>query len=218
MAQDLVCPSLYPTAADLALLDGSKLFANHMAMVSRISSTIPNAALYRFISGSTSPDNNQSQLIVVPGTNPASGKWMRWDLCFDLVIPVGFANTDNQSMVVVPTGMTLQPHPNVILEVTTLWAGGVASTIGLSFSTPSLGRTKGNLAGGAAGNAGFTSTFFAAMTLGSQFAPGLAQGVILPPASIIAFDRIASAFTSGAGNFHLPCFRYATTITPVAPP
>jgi hypothetical protein len=218
MAQDLVSPSLYPTAADLALLDGSKLFTNHVAIVSRISATIPVTAKYRWIAASTSPDNNQSQLVIVPGTSPASGKWVRWDPCFDLVIPATFANTDNQSMVVVPAEMTLQPHPNIILEVTTVWAGGAASTIGLSFSTPSLNRARGNLAGGAAGNSGFTSTFFAAMTLGSQFAGGLAQAVILPPASIIAYDRITSAFTSGAGNFHLPCFRYATTITPVAPP
>lgn len=218
MTINLVSPTLVGTAADLATFSGAKLFANHIAIVSSISATIPVTAKYRFVANSTSPDNNQSQLVIVPGTSPSSGKWVRWDPCFDLVIPVTSANTDNQTLVTVPAEMTLQPHPNIILEVTTVWAGGAASTIGLSFSTPSLNRTKGNLAGGAAGNSGFTSTYFAAMTLGSQFAAGLAQAVILPPASLILFDRITSAFTSGAGNFHLPCFRYATTITPVAPP
>jgi hypothetical protein len=219
MTINLVAPSLVGTAADLQTFAGTALFNNHIAIVQSISATAPVRATYRFSTGSNAPDNNQSQLAILPTTSPATGHWLRCDPVIDLVLPVTFANTDNQNLVTIPTGFTLAPiYAATMLEVTTAWAGGAASTIGLSYSTPSLARTKGNLAGGAAGNAGFTSTFFAQMTLGSQFAAGLAQAPVLSPASVILFDRITSAFTSGAGNFHIPCLLYATTITPVAPP
>lgn len=221
MAQDLVSPSLYPTAADLALLDAAKIFPHHIAQVSRISSTIPVSARYRFIAASTSPDNNQSQLVVVPGTNPASGKWHRIDSAFDLVIPVTFANTDNQQLVLVPTPMTLLPvYAGIFLEVTTAWAGGTTPKIGLSFTNGTVTRTQGNLAGGATGNGAFTFVTYKQLTLGSQYsiAAGTTDAVVLGPGSTILWDRISDAYTSGAGNIHIPVYNFFTTITAVAPP
>lgn len=221
MAQQLVSPSLFPTAADLALLDGAKLFANHVAIVSTISAAIPVTAKYRFIAASASPDNNQSQLVVVPGTNPASGKWHRVDSAFDLVIPVTFANTDNQQLVLVPTPMTLLPvYAGIFLEVVTAWAGGATPTVGLSFTNGTVTRTKGNLAGGAAGNGAFTFVTYQQLTLGSQYsiAAGTTNAVVLGPGSTILWDRITSAYTSGTGNIHIPVYNFFTSITAVAPP
>ncbi len=172
-----------------------------------------------WLPGSSSPDNNQGQLVVVPTVGGGSGRWIRRDTSLDLLLPVSSASTDALSLLTVPDEITLQPlYSAIYLEITTIWAGGINSTIGLSYSTPSVAQNKGNLAGAVAGNGGFTATFFAAMTLGSQFAAGLAQAVVLSPTSQIFFDRIVSAFTSGAGLFHVPCYNYATTITPAAPP
>lgn len=221
MAQDLVSPSLFPTAADLALVDAAKLFSNHLAQVSRISSTIPVTALYRFVAASVSPDNNQSQLVVVPGTNPASGKWHRVDSAFDLVIPVTFANTDNQQLVLVPTPMTLLPvYAGIFLEVVTAWAGGATPTIGLSFSNGTVTRAQGNLAGGAAGNGAFTYVTYRQLTLGLQYsiAAGTVDAIVLGPGSQIFWDRITSAYTSGTGNIHIPVYNFFTGITAVPPP
>lgn len=167
---------------------------------------------------STSPDNNQGQLVVIP-TAGGTGRWIRRDPLIDLILPVTFASADGLQLCLVPAELTLLPCIAApFLEVTTIWAGGVASTIGLSMSTPSLGRTKGNLGGAAVGDSGMTSTFFKQFTLGSQFAPGLTQAPVLSPTSQIFWDRITSAFTSGAGNVHIPCHNFATMITPVAPP
>lgn len=219
MAQDLVSPSLYPTAADLALLSGANVFPNHVARVSRISAALPVSARYRFVAASTSPDNNQSQLVVVPGTSPASGKWVRSDPVVDLVMPVTFATADAAQLLLVPAELTLIPaFAGILLEVTTIWAGGIAAALGLSLVTPSIARNKGALAGGVAGLAGFTSVCFFQMLLGSQFAAGIAQAPVLCPASQVQFDRFGTFFTSGAGNFHMPCFNTFTSITPVSPP
>jgi len=221
MAQDLVSPSLYPTAADLALLDGAALFPNHLAQVARISSTIPVTAIYRYVAGSTSPNNNQSQLVIVPGTNPASGKWLRVDSAFDLVIPVTFANTDGQQLVLSPAEMTILPvYAGIFIEVVTPWAGGVAPTIGLSFSNGTVPRLKGNLAGGVAGNGAFTYVTYRQLTLGQQYfiGAGTSDAVVLGPGSQIFWDRITSAYTSGTGNIHIPVYNFATSIVAVPPP
>lgn len=221
MAQDLASPSLYPTAADLALVSGALIFPNHVAHVSRISSTIPVSARYRFVAGSTTPDNNQSQLAVVPGTSPASGKWLRIDSAFDLVIPVTFANTDGQQLVLVPAEMTLLPvYAGIFLEVVTAWSGGAASTVGLSFSNGTVTRVAGNLAGGAAGNGAFTYVSYRQFTLGLQYsiAAGTSNAVVLGPASQVFWDRIVSAYTAGTGNVHMPVYNFATSITAVPPP
>jgi hypothetical protein len=138
----------------------------------------------------------------------------------DLVLPVTFATADNAQLCLIPAELTLAPaYAAAMLEATSAWAGGTAAALGMSLTTPSLARTKGNLAGGAAGNAGFTSACFYQFTLGSQFAPGLIQAPILCPASTINFDRFGAVFfTSGAGNLHVPCYNYFTSIVPVSPP
>ena len=138
----------------------------------------------------------------------------------DLVLPVTSATADAAQLCLVPAELTLAPaYAAAMLEVTTVWAGGTGAALGMSLITPSLTRTKGNLAGGATGTAGFTSVCFFQLILGSQFAAGLAQAPILCPASQIQFDRFGAVFfTSGAGNLHVPCYNYFTSITPVAPP
>lgn len=220
MAQDLVSPSLFPTAADLALLSGANIIPNHIAHVSRISAALPVPASYRFVAASISPDANQSQLVIVPAASPASGKWVRRESLIDLVLPVSFATLDAALLCLVPAELTLAPaYAAPMLEATSAWAGGTAAALGISLVTPSLNRSKGNLGGGAAGNAGFTSACFYQLTLGTQFAAGLIQAPILCPASQILFDRFGAVFfTSGAGNLHVPCYNYFTSITPVFPP
>jgi hypothetical protein len=174
-----------------------------------------------WLPGSTTPDNNQGQLAVLPTTGSASGRWIRRDPAFDLLLPVTFANTDNQQLVLVPAEMTLLPvYAGIFLEVSTAWGGGATPTIGLSFTNGTVTRTKGNLAGGAAGNGAFTYVTYRQMTLGSQYsiATGTVDAIVLGPGSTILFDRITDAYTSGAGNFHIPVYNFFTGITAVPPP
>src|SRR6266478_4113464 len=158
MGRNLVSPILCDTAADLALFDAGKMFDKTVAQVSQIGTLISGVACttqahYQFVLGSVSPDNNQSQLVVVPGVNPGTGKWVRCDPVIDLVLPITFATANNAVLATIPAGITLQPiYSGPFWEMITAWAGGVASTIGLSWSNQTGAGSIGGLLGGPGGD------------------------------------------------------------------
>jgi hypothetical protein len=202
-AQALVGASM-PPALELLVLDNG----------------FTQPARYRYDGSSSATDGNAGQLIIVP--TGSVGRFVRSDPLVDLVLSATSATADAAQLCVVPAGVTLEPRYNgVFNEVTTIWSGGAGAALGLSFqigTAPALARTKGNLAGGAAGDAGFTGLSFFQPTIGSQFGGGKALQPVLSPGSIIFFDRFGTFFTAGASRFHVPCMNYPTTITPVAPP
>jgi hypothetical protein len=208
--------SIFATVADCRAFNGGTVPPSQEALI--LNNGAGGQGRYIFLPTSASPDNNAGQLVIVP--TAGTGRWIRRDPIIDLVLPVTSATADAAQLCLVPAELTLAPaYAAIMLEVTTVWAGGTAAALGLSMVTPSIARNKGALAGAAAGTAGFTSVCFFQLTLGSQFAPGIQQAPILCPASQIQFDRFGAVFfTSGAGNLHVPCYNYFTSITPVTPP
>lgn len=129
---------------------------------------------------------------------------------FTLTLPVTFNTADAAVLYTVPNGVRLSVE-RAFWEPTVSWTGGTASAIGASSSNASY-STKGDLLGGAAGDvaAGLVST--GAPFKGTIGAKAATQGVIvLVAGDTIRFDRIASAFTAGAGNIHIPCSVIPTT-------
>ena len=117
-----------------------------------------------------------------------------------LTLPVNFNLADAAPLFVVPPGMRIAIE-RPLIEVIVPFTGGAASAIGLSSSNVGY-NTKGDLAGGAAGDvaAGLTAGFKG--TLGTKAAT---QGVIvLVGGDVIRFDRITSVFTAGSGFAHIP--------------
>jgi|SRR6267142_40552 len=222
MARNLVAPVLCGTVADIAVFDGAKMFDGTIAMCAQIGTSasaevITTPGTYRFVAGSVSPDNNQSQLVVVPGTNPGSGKWIRCDQHVDLILPITFATADAAVLATIPAELTLYPDfQGPMWEMITAWAGGVASAIGLSWTNQSKVLEQGSLLGGAGGDTTFPTRSFYRGTAGQNFTVGLKR-IVLNPTATINFDRVISAFTSGTGNAHVPCSLISAPIIPVNP-
>lgn len=204
------------TAADLAsLFNGASMFDGSVAVVSSISSTAQVPGRYRFVAASTSPDNNQSQLVVVPGAG--TGRWLRADSSLDLILPITFATADDATLVTIPAELTLLPsYLDPFWEMSAAWGGGIAPTIGLSFTNQATTSNPGSLLGGPAGDGTFPVVSFYRGTPGSAFAAGLKR-IMLNPTATIRFNRINDAFTSGTGNAHVPCYNIFTSIIPVNP-
>ncbi len=222
MARNLANPILCDSAADLAVFDGAKLFNKTVAQVAQLGTLISGVACttparFQFVTGSVSPDNNQSQLVVVPGTNPGSGKWVRLDSSFDLILPITFATATATALATVPAELTLLPlYLNPFWEMITAWAGGIASTIGLTWSNAAGTGSDGGLLGSAAGDGTFPVRSFYRGTPGSDFAAGLKR-IVLPPAATIIYQQLVSAHTSGTGNAHVPVMNVFAPIVPVNP-
>lgn len=222
MARNLVSPILCDTAADAAsLFDGAKMFSGTVLQVKSISTVSPTSGRYRWVAASTSPDNNNSQLVIVPGTGAASGKWVRCDNSFDLVLPFTEATADQAVLLTCPVELTIfLSLTENMWEVTTSFSGGAATRIGLSINTAKIATANGNLMGGAAGDgigAAITlnNTGFWKSTSGIADA-GYAHVLRGAVGDQILFNRIVSDFTAGAGNAHLPVRLLGDNIT--APP
>jgi hypothetical protein len=117
-----------------------------------------------------------------------------------LKLPIGFATADAATLFKTPADVKLALE-RLWFEVTTAFAGGASSAIGVSSDTAPH-STKGDLLGGAAGaleaalTAGHKGT-----TIGTDFG---SNGVcVLVPGATLRFDRIVSAYTSGAGFVHV---------------
>jgi hypothetical protein len=162
--------------------------------------TLADGSTWRYSSTATAAEDTLQAFVLTPAGSPAAGRWLRVDYAFDLAIPITFANTDAQVLVTLPAGLELRVG-RAYQNVTTAWTGGTSSAIGLSSSNASY-NTKGDLAGGAAGD------LTAALTIGKgRGAPGtkVASGsVVLVGGNNILFDRIASIYTAGAGTYVVP--------------
>jgi len=122
---------------------------------------------------------------------------------FYLKLAISYATTDGEVLYTVPTGLTIGMFMAGAWEVTTAFTGGSTPAIGISSSATGY-TTKGDVHGGATGD--LTATLVAGFKRGTGGAKITAAPsmVVLPGGSTIKFDRIASAFTAGAGFIHLP--------------
>lgn len=151
-------------------------------------------SIWVFASSSTAADTTAS-LVVTPGAG--TGRWIRSGKSVNLKLAVSKDATDTAVLFTVPAGMRLRVD-QALWEVTTPFTGGTSSAIGISSSNSGY-STKGDILGGSSGDlttglgAGFSGTAGAKAT----------GPIVLIAADTIRFDRIASAFTAGAGFVHI---------------
>ncbi len=113
-----------------------------------------------------------------------------------LKLPVAFGTADAAVLYTVPAGHYLRVS-RTWWNVQTSFTGGSSSAIGASSSNAAY-NTKGDLQGGASGDlAAAVTAGQRGGTIGAKF--GSNGVIILAPGDTIIFDRIASAFTAGAG-------------------
>ena len=142
------------------------------------------------------------QLAVQPSGAAFPGCWLRADRFVDLKLAISFATADAALLFTVPAGFRIRPT-RPLWEVTAPFAGGTASTIGLS-SNNSAYNTKGDLLGGAAGDAAAVLVSTTPGPFVGAAGTKITGAVVLVATNTILFNQIASAFTSGAGFAHVP--------------
>jgi hypothetical protein len=141
-------------------------------------------------------------LLVATPADASLGRWLRAPGACKIVIPFTFATADAAILLTMPTGAEFHLQ-EVYREVTADFTGGAASTIGLSSSNKASLTTKGDLLGGAVGDALAALTAAGAPnfgTIGTLFATLAQRRVFWKAAETIRHDRITSAFTAGTGN------------------
>jgi hypothetical protein len=135
--------------------------------------------------------------VVAPTTG--AGRYVRASgHIIDVALPIGFALADAAVLATTPTN-SLFLVERCYWEVTTGFTGGTSSAIGISSGATGF-TTRGDLLGGSGGDV--AATLVAGKALGT-IGGKTAAGVLLPAASTIRFDRIASVFTAGAGYAHI---------------
>jgi hypothetical protein len=135
--------------------------------------------------------------ILVVAPSAGSGRWLRAPGTADLALPIAFGTADGATLLTVPAGCRMLVRRGY-WEVTTAFAGGSSSAIGLA--GPSPHNTAGDVLGGAGGDVEATLTEGVKLgTIGAD----QAVGILLKAADTVTFERITSAFTSGAGFAHL---------------
>lgn len=125
---------------------------------------------------------------------------------------IGHATADGAVLYTVPARHRLR-LARAYWHVTTPFAGGSSSAIALDSSNAAY-NTAGDLLGGASGDveAGLTAGFKGG-TVGAKMSSN--QVVILEPGDTVRFQRVTSAFTSGAG-FAVMEFQAVEEVTSLA--
>jgi hypothetical protein len=115
--------------------------------------------------------------------------------------PIAYTTANNAVLYTLPARMKIN---QLFWEVTTTFAGGTNSAIGVSSDT-APDETAGDLLGGGSGDVAATLVSTGAVgkggTIGASF--GSNGVVVLPAGAVIRFNRITSIFTSGAGFVHI---------------
>lgn len=158
----------------------------------------------RYYWSATSILTADDQLIIKPDdvTHPAAGRWLAQPMTLvDLAMPFTYATADGATLFTVPAGCYLRVVRGY-WEVTTLFAGGSSSAIGLA--SDQIGHTSaGDLLGGSSGDV--EATLIVGDYIEGTVGTDQAAGIILAPGKLVTFERITSAFTSGVGIAHLVC-------------
>lgn len=131
--------------------------------------------------------------------------------CGVLKFAISYATADNAVLFTVPDGHCLRIN-RAWWNVQTGFTGGTSSAIGVSSSNASY-ATAGDILGGASGD--LTATLGTAGqkggTIGAKF--GSNGVVVLGPGDTLKFNRIASAYTAGAGYLMVEVVEVGDTLT-----
>lgn len=155
---------------------------------------------WRFSAACTLTGDN----LMVAGSGSGTGRCLLLPGKYVFSLPITFATADAAILWTLPTGAILQPE-EFYWTVSTTYAGGSSSTIGVSSSTKTGFTTKGDLLGGAAGNlaavltAPTPNTTPIMGTIGAGFDTLAKRRATLYAADTIRHDRITSAYTAGVG-------------------
>lgn len=134
-----------------------------------------------------------------------TGRWLRADHSFTLKVPIAFGQADNATIFTVPEGFALRPAGMPYWEVTTAFAGGSSSALGVNSAKTGF-TADGALLGGTGGDVEATLVAgIAAGTIGGSM-DSLAelQAALFEEGDIFRVNEITDAFTSGAGFFCMP--------------
>lgn len=139
--------------------------------------------------------------IVVVAPTAGTGRWLRQVGFVDLAIPIAYTLANNATIWTVPTGVIFKLE-SAHWEVTTAWAGGSSSAIGI---TATGHTTDGDILGGASGDVEATlTTGRKAGTVGAKMdSDSELHSMLFVATNTFHYDEVTSAFTSGAGYAHL---------------
>jgi len=152
---------------------------------------------------------SQASAQVVGANHQEFANQVQMQLKPHLKLPIGFALADAAILFTVPTltnGAVGIQLDSLYWEITTSFAGGASTAIGVSSSNANF-SSKGDLLGSATGDGLVgvslvsTGLTYKGGTLGTKF--GSNGKIVLVAGDTIRFDRIASVFTSGAGFVHI---------------
>lgn len=162
-----------------------------------------DGSMWRFVAASVVTTDGADVFVLIP--TAGTGVWFRVDKSFVARIPFTFATADAALILTVPEGFVARILPFPYWEVSAAFTGGATPGIGVS-TTKAGYNTKGDILGGAGGD--LTAGLTAGVKLGTQGTKldtlAHLQALLLVEADSLRFDRIASAFTAGAGNVMVP--------------
>lgn len=159
---------------------------------------LPDGSLWRFSLAATASDTSNN-LVVTPDSG--AGRWLRMPGAVLLAFPFDFSKADAAAHFTTPAGSLLLLR-KLFWGISADFTGGAASTIGASSNKAGF-NTKGDLLGGAAGDAAATlvaSAGYANGTIGAKLdTVAELHTALWVPGDTIRHDRITSAFTAGTG-------------------
>jgi hypothetical protein len=158
-----------------------------------------DGSLWRFVAASAVATDVAEELVLIPAAG--TGRWLRADKAFTIRAPIAFGMADGDKILTVPAGFMLRLTGLPYWDVTTGWAGGAASTIGIASDHAGY-ATAGDILGGAAGDATATlgTTGVKTGTIGPKLdTPAEVQAFALLAGESFTYEEITSAFTAGAG-------------------
>lgn len=158
----------------------------------------------RYIWDAASSLTGDGQLVIAPDDGATGRFLLDAGQEVKLSFPFTFETLDAAALLTMPAGAYLWPTKiwwNISADMT----GGVASTIGVSTNVSGY-DVKGDLLGGAAGDAAATLTAAlspALGTIGAKWGSVSERRFMLRPTNVLRFDRITSAFAAGAGSVEM---------------
>lgn len=162
-----------------------------------------DGSLWRFVAASAAAEDEAQELVIAP--DAGTGRWLAAEKSKTLKLPIGFATLDGAAILTVPAGFALRLAGLPFYDITTAFTGGTSSAIGVASSVAGY-VTAGDILGGATGDveAGLTAGVKPG-TVGTKLDTAAErQGLVLVALDTLTFERIASAFTAGAGFVCVP--------------
>jgi len=148
-------------------------------------------------------DDTAQELVLVP--DAGTGAWLRKDKAFVMKVPVDYTKADGAAIETIPEGFVLRLTGHAYWQITTPFAGGTGSTIGISTNITGY-DTKGDILGGAAGDS--TKVESAGVDPGTQGGEMVDEvafhDLLFIEGSELQYDRITDAYTAGAGFVCIP--------------